>query len=157
MRSWQFSEITDLLSQLSAVLTYVAHLQINAGRPPEKYDVHVGLADADWLPLLHLFTAVRALYISEELSGDISHALNVFARENTTNVLPALSLLCLENQSLSSVERFVAARQDHSGRPVTALEKTEFETRVSFALANERTPRAGCAFSIFHPWMPYRF
>ena len=115
-KPWQVSEITHQISQFSAILSYVDHLQI--------FDS--GIDDGSWLPLL--LTAVHTLYISEGLSERISLALDV------TDVLPSLSLLCLENRPLSSVEKFVVVRRD-SGRPVTIVEKTEFDTRVQSYLS----------------------
>lgn len=117
-KPWQVSEMTHQISQFSAILSYVDRLQI--------FDS--GIDDGSWLPLLRLFTAVRTLYISEGLSERISLALDV------TDVLPSLSLLCLENQPLSFVEKFVVVRRD-SGRPVSIVEKTEFDTRVQSYLS----------------------
>jgi hypothetical protein len=112
----------------------VAHLKIYEGarRPgtPGRQVVPLGMDDAEWLSLLHLFTAVQTLYISEVLSGHISLAL---ARETATGVLPGLRFLCLENRPASSVEKFVAVRRD-SGCPVTIVEKMEDS---GFTLANE--------------------
>ena len=135
---WVISDIVHVLSQFSAILSYVAHLKFcESSRPATRLEgwQPVGMGDTEWPQLLHLFTAVRTLYIPEELSGQIALALEGVAREMVTDVLPALSLLYLENQPASSVETFVAVRRD-SGRPViTVNKKTEFDTRLQSYLS----------------------
>ena len=66
---------------------------------------------SEWLLLLHTFTAVRTLYSYKTISESIALALEIFAREVVTGVLPALCLLCLENQPASSVKTFVTVRR----------------------------------------------
>ena len=47
-----------------------------------------------------------------------------------TDVLPALEMLCLEGQPVSSVHKFIAARSE-SGHPVTTIDtRQEFEERL---------------------------
>jgi hypothetical protein len=87
----------NLLSQFPAILSTMAHLKIYGGIGARSWQA-MGMDDAEWLPLLHLFTAVQTLYIPEELSGHIILAREDVAKETATDVLPALSLLCLENQ-----------------------------------------------------------
>ena len=129
---WQVSDVTHVLSQFSTILSCVAHLKFcESGRAWSRHSgwLPLGMGDADWLSLFHLFTAVQTLYIPEELSGQIALALEGVAGDMVTHVLPALSLLCLENHPASSVEKFVAVRRD-SDRLVTIVKKTEFDARL---------------------------
>ena len=78
---------------------------------------------SQWLELLHQFTAMKDLYISNELLPRIAPALQELVREGVTEVLPALQTLFLEETVSSSlvqetIWQFVAARQ-LAGFPVT--------------------------------------
>ncbi|KAH9161767.1 hypothetical protein EDB89DRAFT_2155897 [Lactarius sanguifluus] len=135
---WNILEIASILGQFSTTLSSVAHLKFHENARPRQLVIRhdhsgwecVGMGDTGWLPFLQLFTAVQTLYIPEELSDQIALALEDGARQMVTEVLPALSLLYLENQPASSVETFIAVRQD-SGRPVTIVnQKAEFDTKL---------------------------
>ena len=85
--------------------------------------------DRKWLELFHLFTAVKALYISWEFVPYIVPALHelIGELERVTEVLPALQTVFLENLPIEpifsyqeGIERFAAARQ-HAGRPITVF------------------------------------
>ncbi|KAH8988435.1 hypothetical protein EDB86DRAFT_3081553 [Lactarius hatsudake] len=155
---WDIPEIASILGQFSATLSFVAHLKFHEiARPCQlaiRHDYsgweYVGVDDTDWLSFLQLFTAVQTLYIPEELSDRIALALEDGARQMVTEVLPALSLLYLENQPASSVETFIAVRRD-SGRPVTIVnQKAEFDTtstgpRLQSYLGNG--PRRPCCIA----------
>ena len=74
--------------------------------------------DTEWLQLLSLCSSVQMLIIPEPFAGHISRALKDFAAGMmAAEVLPALENLCLKGQSVSSVDKFIAAHQD-SDRPV---------------------------------------
>jgi hypothetical protein len=69
-----------------------------------------------WLELLHPFTAVRNLYLSEEIAPRIVSALQELVGSRTTEVLPILENIFLEGLQPSgtvqeAVGQFVAARQ----------------------------------------------
>jgi hypothetical protein len=73
-----------------------------------------------WLELLHPFTAVKNLYLSEEFARHIAPALQELVGRNTTEVLPILQNMFLEGLQPSgpvqeSIRKLVTARQ------VTAL------------------------------------
>ncbi|KAH9170292.1 hypothetical protein EDB89DRAFT_1325058 [Lactarius sanguifluus] len=74
-----------------------------------------------WLELFRLFTSVRALSVDCELSWKIALTLKNIT-EGAVEVLPGLELLYLEDQSVESVQKFVAARQN-AGRPVTFIDE----------------------------------
>jgi hypothetical protein len=74
------------------------------------------IENSQWLELLHPFTGVKGLYISEELVPHIAPALEELVGERVTEVLPALETLFLEETPPSgpveeAIEKFVAARQ----------------------------------------------
>ncbi len=74
--------------------------------------------NGEWLELLHLFTAVRALHVSEKFAKQLSVFLKSVTAE--MGILPALELLCVENHSMS-VDKFVNARR-LSGHPITIVD-----------------------------------
>ncbi len=129
---WQVSYITQVLSHFSATLSTVVHLKLEVplevplkeGRQLESTD------NAEWLHLLHQFSAVQTLHVSQELVGHIALVLEDITGETITEVLPSLDLIYLSGRSPSSVEKFVAARQ-LSGHPVTVIDtETEFDERL---------------------------
>ena len=70
------------------------------------------IEDSQWLEALHLFTAVKYLYLSQELASRIAPALQELASE----VLPSLQNIFLEDLHPSvpvqgAIGKFVAARQ----------------------------------------------
>ena len=74
------------------------------------------IENAQWLELLHPFTGVRDLYISQELVSHIAPALQELVGERVAEVLPALETLSLEETLPSgpdqeAIGEFLAARQ----------------------------------------------
>ena len=121
---WQVSHITQALSQTSAVLSNMVHLIIKSdfdliGSIPEDMD------DIEWLQLLNLFSSIETLFVGEKFARHVSRALEGIADGMmATEMLPALDILCLEGQSVSSVDKFIAARRN-SGRPVAIINTAE--------------------------------
>ncbi len=105
------------------MLSRVAHLRL-------LQDTNAGFHRPGWLHLLRQFSSVQTLYIAQELSGHIALALEAVVGEMVTEVLPALDLIILVGQPVSSIDRFIAARR-LSGHPVTIVDKeVEFYERV---------------------------
>ena len=80
------------------------------------------IENSQWLELLHPFTAVKDLYISQEFTPRIAPALQELVGERVTEVLPALQTLFLEEPLPSgpvqeTIGQFVAARQ-LAGHPI---------------------------------------
>ena len=72
--------------------------------------------DVRWLEFLHPYTAVKSLYISQELVPRIAPTFRGLARERVAEVLPGLQTLFLEEPFPSgpvqeTIGQFVAARQ----------------------------------------------
>ena len=127
----QVSHIAQALnrtSTTSTMLSNMLHLAIKYDfgfHGPEPWDID----DIEWLELLRPFSSVQTLFVSKEFAGHVSRSL-----ENTavmaTEVLPALDMICLEGQSVSSGHIFIAARSE-SGRPVTTVDtKAAFDERL---------------------------
>ena len=103
----QHLSLAQVFTSFFPSIGVVEHLYIY-GSPPQWQDGVV----MDIMQWLHLFTAVRNLYVCEEYVQHIADALKGLVRERVADVLPALECLFLED--LGSVEkaigRFVAAR-----------------------------------------------
>ena len=123
---WQVSHMAQVLSHFSATLSHVTHLKLELELQKGRQLLE-GADDAEWQLLLHRFSAVQTLHVSQNLAGYIARTLeDMPAGRMFTDALPSLDLLYLEGQPESSVEEFVTARQ-LSDRPVTIVEtKTEF-------------------------------
>jgi hypothetical protein len=118
---WQVSFLEQVCTSGLPPLSMLEDLYIYEepfSDPDWKGDIENGL----WLRLLHPFTAVKNLHLSEELALLIGPALQELAEGRTTEVLPALQNIFLEGlESLGPVQegiaKFVAARQVAS-RPI---------------------------------------
>jgi hypothetical protein len=112
------SDLASLLSRCSVVLSNVGRLSIDMLHlcPSWQDDV----ATIECLELLRQLTAVETLIVSAPLSGYMADVLEGVAVEMAPEILPALRLLCLENQQVERVEGFVGARQ-LSTHPVTVV------------------------------------
>lgn len=116
---WQLSFVTQILSQLSPLLssvtklTFITHSEMPAG----KEDVD----PTQWLELFQLFTHVMEIHVFEQLVPDIVQALTTEVMD--IGILPELTSLSLNGyrRSPSAVkvaEEFVATRRV-SGRTVS--------------------------------------
>jgi hypothetical protein len=105
--SIQEDAVGQVVNQLSALLFNVDRLFITSKSKEE--DLGDGIR---WLDLFRPFTAVKVLCIDNELSCHIPLALDSVTDERAAEVLPALKLLWLENESMTFVKKFVAARQN---------------------------------------------
>jgi hypothetical protein len=123
---WQVSDIAQILSQFSATLSNVDHLELRV----EPEELLEDTDEVDWIRLLHQFSAVQTLYVSQKHAEDVALALEGITGEMVTEVLPSLDLICLGGQPASSVGKFVATRQ-LSDSPVTFVDtKKEFYQRL---------------------------
>ena len=78
---------------------------------------------AQWLELIHSFTAVKDLYLSKELAPCVMPALEELVRGRTTEVFPNLQNILVEELQESGpvqegIRKFIAARQVPS-HPIT--------------------------------------
>ena len=118
---WQLSSVEQVCASCLPPLSMLEDLYIYDQphlQPDSKDDIENGL----WLQLLHPFTAVKNLYLSEQYALRIGIALQELVEGRTTEVLPALQNISLDGlETLGPVQegiaKFVAARQVLS-RPI---------------------------------------
>jgi hypothetical protein len=121
---WQVSLLAQILGQTPSMVSNVDDLSI------DEVDLQLDPGwkdDTDWLELLLPFTAVTMLRGSKQFAGRIALALDGVGGEKANEVLPALVLLSLEDQPMSSAEQFVTARQ-LSGYPIMLLDTEDAES-----------------------------
>jgi hypothetical protein len=94
-----------------------------------RYSLVGDADDLEWLQLLPQFSTVQALYISQKFAMRIASALESISGEMVAEALPSLDLICLEDQPISSVEKFFDVRK-LSGRPITAVSTEEEFDRI---------------------------
>ncbi|KAH9169000.1 hypothetical protein EDB89DRAFT_2073419 [Lactarius sanguifluus] len=118
--------VVHVLGELVAMTSKVDHLQVSFSPPSNP--IQVG-QEGEWLPLLHLFSAVEVLEVSGGSAGCIAAALEDTAEETPTILLPELQLLWLED--CKKPERFLSSHQ-LSGRPITIVDtRDEFVERLN--------------------------
>ena len=95
-------------------------LYINKG-PRSQPDRKDDIEDRLYLELIHPFTGVKNLYLSEEFLPHIAPVLQELVEGRTAVVFPALQNIFLESEPVHTVRgeirQFVAARQV-AGHPV---------------------------------------
>ena len=123
---WQLSSLVQVSGSsipqalISAVeRLYILNFNDSFSQPHWQDDVESG----QWLELLHLFTAVKDLYLSLELPLLIAPTLKELVGERATEVLPALETLFLKETLPSgpveeTIGKFVAERE-LSSHPIT--------------------------------------
>jgi hypothetical protein len=110
--NWQLSFVTEILTQLSPLLSNVRSLTIQKG---DEFPSMEDMDSMQWLELFRLFTHVTLVRVSEEqLVPSIVQAL--VTEDLATAVLPELFSLHLEEYSgtpsvVEAAERFVATRR----------------------------------------------
>jgi hypothetical protein len=116
---WQLSFVTQILSQLSPLLSSVSSLSIN-----KPYKMPTGEEDVEstqWVELFRPFTHVKTVHVFDLLVPDIVDAL--VTEDMATGVLPELTRLYLNGfrkspSVVKAAEQFIATRR-HSGRTVS--------------------------------------
>jgi hypothetical protein len=115
----QLSSLAQICASSLRLLLTMENLYIHDD-PYSQVDWKDDIEDAEWLDLLHPFTAVKNLYLSERFAPRIAPALQELTGGRTTEVLPALQNVFLEGFQPSEpvqegIARFISARQltDH--------------------------------------------
>jgi hypothetical protein len=120
---------TSFLPPLSALVDLYIYEDVFS--PPDWKD---DIENTLWLELLHPFSAVKNLYLSQKFLPRIAPALQELVAGRTTEVLPTLENIFLEESfqpwghDQEGIVKFVAARQ-LSGHPITVSpwERDPFE------------------------------
>ena len=127
---WQLSAIAQVCSSSfsHASISTVEHLHIL-----EDGDLHSRWEDdvenGQWLELLHPFTAVKSLFLSQKVAARIAPALQELVGERANEVLPTLQNIFMEGLGSSGVVpegigQFVTARH-LSSHPIAVVPGTE--------------------------------
>jgi hypothetical protein len=119
---WQLSSLAQICRSSLPPFSTLERLDIKEDqhwRPHPQDETEI----AQWLEVLHSFTAVKNLYLSEQLGRRVAPALRELARETVNGVLPALQNLFLEGfqpsgDVLEALRQFITARQ-LLGHPVS--------------------------------------
>ena len=107
---WHPSSLVQLCTSTMPLFLTVEHLYLTTPWIHWQDTEHT-----PWLELLHPFTAVKNLYLSERFASEIAPSLKELVWERVTEVLPALQNIFLAELQLSerdqqAIEQFVSAR-----------------------------------------------
>jgi hypothetical protein len=112
---WQVSSLEQVCTSCLLPFSKLEDLYIHKN-PYQDLDWKDNIEIVLWLELLHPFTAVKNLYLSEEFARRIAPALQELVGDRTREVLPALRDIFLEGLESSGpvqegIRQLVAARQ----------------------------------------------
>ena len=118
MVDWQVSFLEQVCTSSLPPLSVLDDLYI-PNCPPLGDDID----NSSWLELLHPFTAVKNLYLSEAIAPHIVPALQELVAGSVTDVLPNLQNIFVEKlypwgPVQGGIGKFIAARQ-LTGHPIT--------------------------------------
>ena len=119
---WQVSSLEQVCSSCLPPLSMLEDLYIYED-PHSQLDWKDNIENRLWLGLLHPFTAVKNLYLSERFAQNIGPALQELVGNKTMEVFPTLQNIFLKGLQPSglvqeAIRHFVASRQVTS-RPIT--------------------------------------
>ena len=112
---WQVSSLEQVCTSCLPPLSRTEDLYIHSD-PYSHPHWQDNIENSLWLELLHPFTALKSLHLSKEFVPRIAPALQELVGNRTTEVLPTLQIILLEELKPSEpvqegIEKFVAARQ----------------------------------------------
>jgi hypothetical protein len=115
---WQVSSLEQVCASCFPPLSKLEDLCISAYSQLDGQD---NVENTLWMELLHPFTAVKNLYLSEEVAPRITTVLQELAGGGTIEVLPALQNIFVEDLQPSGpvqegIQQFVATREVTSHR-----------------------------------------
>ena len=113
---WQVASLEQVCTLCLPPFSILERLYISESLYPRS-DLQGTIENTQWLDLLHPFMAVKNLYLSRQIAQYIVPALQELVGSRTTEVLPTLQNIFLEEvESSGSVQedlgRFVATRQE---------------------------------------------
>ena len=120
---WQLSSLEQLCASHLPSLSTLEGLYVCEALPGEQPDWQDNIENTLWLDLLHRFSTVKNLYLSKEFAPRIVAALQELDGGRTTEVLPTLQNIFLEEvepggRVQEDIGRIVAVRQV-SGHTIT--------------------------------------
>jgi hypothetical protein len=130
---WQVSSMEQVCTLCLPTLSMLKYLYIYED-PDSQPDWQDNTENSLWLELLHPFTSVKNLYLSEKIGLRIGPALQELVGGRTTAVLPTLQNIFLEGLQPSGtvqegIQEFVTARQVTS-HPITVSHWDRDRSRV---------------------------
>jgi hypothetical protein len=113
---WQLSSLAQICTLSLPLLSTTENLYIHERSPSELLDWKDGIENTEWLELLLPFTAVTNFYLSKQFAPRIAPALQELTGGRTTEVLPTLQNLFLEELRPSEpleegIRQLISARQ----------------------------------------------
>jgi hypothetical protein len=120
---WQLSALAQICNSCLPTLHRLEHLNIHDNLRPSPH-WQDDMENTQWLELLHPFTTVKNLYLSEDGATYVASALQDLSEERATEVLPALQNIFIDGLQPSGFvqevfHKFVTARgQQASSRTV---------------------------------------
>ncbi|KAI9430943.1 hypothetical protein H4582DRAFT_2103491 [Lactarius indigo] len=146
------SHMAEVLNQASGMLSDVVRLEvtIESSSPFWRDDIGEDIDDdTEWLGLFRPFTAVKKLYICEELGACITRALEGRTEEANTQVLPSLKSICVEDENtregrergrlLSNGDEGLDPDDSDSGKHLTPDDDDNMFTTLEIREIRERT------------------
>ena len=129
---WQVSSLEQVCTLCLPPFSMLEDLYISE-KPSWQSDWQDNIENTLWLELLFPFTFVKNLYLSKELARRIVPALQELVEGRTTEVLPALQNIFLEETQPSGpvqegIEQFIATRQA-TDNPITISRWDKREAR----------------------------
>jgi hypothetical protein len=123
---WQLSFLAQICTLSLPLLSTTENLYIHEDSPSELLDWKDGIENTEWLELLLPFTAVKNFYLSKQFAPRIAPALQELTVGRTTEVLPTLQNLFLEelrpSESLEEgIRQLISARQLTNHRIAVSL------------------------------------
>jgi hypothetical protein len=127
--SWTNSHIFQVFSQFSTLFSNVLYFSISINSLTV-----MPFTKLDWVRVLISFSTLKTLCICGDRIGEVAFALEGGDGEMATELLPALELIYIEGESVSSLARYCAVCR-LSGRPVTFVktQKEFYERLESYA------------------------
>jgi len=119
---WQLSSLAQVCSSSFPLTSTLEELKIEESSYLPSSHWEDDIEDTQWLELLDLFTALKDLYLTDEIAQRVCGALQRLSGERATEVLPALRNLFVRTLPLKSAQEammpFVAARQLSGHHPM---------------------------------------
>jgi len=121
---WQLSSLEQVCTSSLPPVSTLGGLYIAERSFPQPPCWQDDVENTLWLEFLHLFAAVKNLYVSKEFVPRIAPSLQELVGGRTTEVLPILENIFLEGFQPSleplheGIEKFVTARQRLKSHPV---------------------------------------
>ena len=117
---WQISSLVQVCTSCLPPLSMLEDLYIHEEPYWQAY-WQDNIENILWLELLLPFTAVKKLYLSQEIARRIAPTLQELIGDRTTEILPTLQNMFLAGPVPEGINRFVARRRRVTGHPIALM------------------------------------